>query len=144
MTQELAAFRKKYTKSKSPNKPFAQDTCITKTDNLDTNPGNNDTESQTTLSSKTNVVVVSPCKATKPYSPPPIRSKSPTHYMTSTKSKDMKLATDDTTPLHPRSGTFPPTGAIVSYRTRTDRMDFEHQRLIRAKKMASEALKVKL
>ncbi|XP_066922396.1 protein monoglycylase TTLL8-like [Clytia hemisphaerica] len=142
LSQELAAFRKKYTKSKSPNKTITQDTAINRTDKLDTLSGNIDSDSPTT-SSKTNIVVVSPCKATKSCSPPPMRSKSPNNYMTSTKSKDMKLASDDITPLHPRSGTFPPAGAVVSYRTRTDRMDFEHQRMIRTKKLASEALKGK-
>ena len=148
--QELSNFRKKYYKSpRSPNfSPELLSTTTTTTNNNKNKTKNEMTDrmkasstvSTKTVGSKESVVMISPRK-TKSLSPNLRYRKSdsrsnlmktpPSH---TTSSSTMEVA-DKT-----RSGMLAIT---VPTKSRTDKMDLEHQRLMRAKKIASEALKVK-
>lgn len=152
--QEISAFRKKYYKSpRSPN--FSPELLSTTTTNntttnttkiktkneiTDRMKASSTASTKTTTGSKESVVMISPRK-TKSLSPnlryrkSDSRSnvlKTPPSHTTNSPTMDVADKT--------RSGTMAVT---IPTKSKTDKMDLEHQRLMRAKKIASEALKVR-
>ena len=145
--EELTAFRKKYNSTRPPNFTNSNNGNTTSSssskneiaDRLKTSPASNN--------SKGSNAVISPRK-TKSLSPNLRRRCSnilktpPSAAILTTEDKlqqqqQQQLKTADKT----RSGTTAATAIPV--KSKTEKMDLEHQRLMRAKKIALEALKVK-
>ena len=162
--QEISAFRKQYHSSpRSPNfspELLSTTTTTTSTTNNSNNNNKNKPKNESTdrmkasskaaaAGSKESVVMISPRK-TKSLSPnlryqkSDSRSnvlKTPPSYTTisSTTIEDNHKQQQYRVADKTRSGMMAVT---VPTKSRTDKMDLEHQRLMRAKKIASEALKV--
>ena len=144
--EELTAFRKKYNSTRPPNFTNSNNGNTTSSsskneiaDRLKTSPASNN--------SKGSIVVISPRK-TKSLSPNLRRRGSnvlktpPSAAILTTEDKQQQQQQQLKTADKTRSGTAAATAIPV--KSRTEKMDLEHQRLVRVKKIALEALKVKI
>jgi len=145
LSLEFAAFRKKCNKSTSPQL-FRSTSINTSFEKFSDSPTANPAKT-----TENNVVVISPRKIIKSLSPTPlhrvvkaVRTKSTelTHASSLPSSRKEK---DSSEVNQSENGKQQTRGNPVTLsKSKTEKMDLEHQRMMRAKKIASEALKVLL